>query len=108
MQRRCRDYFVVLFDASISSRATRASSGESPWIFTRAVPAWTRPITFAAAYDRSRIRPRENGPRSLIFTTTDLPFAWFVTRTYDASGSVRCAAVNSFMLKRSPFAVRRP
>src|SRR5580698_11611355 len=54
------------------------------------------------------IRPRAYGPRSVIFTTTDLLFAWFVTRTHEAKGKVRCAAVSAFMLKRSPLAVLRP
>ena len=42
-------------------------------------------------------RPCRNGPRSLTRTTTDAPVATLVTRTYDGSGSVGCAAVIAYM-----------
>src|SRR5438552_13905747 len=53
-------------------------------------------------------RPRTNGPRSLMRTTTERPFARFVTRARVPIGSERCAAVNSFASKRPPLAVRLP
>jgi len=55
------------------------------------------PILCAAAYERSMIRPCRNGPRSLTRTTTVLPLATPVTRAYDGSGSVGCAAVIAYM-----------
>ncbi len=42
-------------------------------------------------------RPCRNGPRSLTRTTTLLPVATLVTRAYDGSGSVGCAAVIAYM-----------
>src|SRR6266446_3463268 len=53
-------------------------------------------------------RPRTNGPRSLMRTTTERPFARFVTRTRVPSGNERCAAVKPFASNRSPLAVRLP
>ena len=52
----------------------------------------------AAANDRSMSRLSTNGPRSLTFTTTRLPFTRFVTSTQVGSGSVVCAAVIACML----------
>ena len=75
---------------------------------TRPLPRAIRPICAAADFDRSSTRPRANGPRSLMRTTTDLPLAGLVTRTIDPSGSVRCAAVSRPGLNRSPLAVRWP
>ena len=37
------------------------------------------------------IRPRTNGPRSLMVTITERPLCLFVTRTLVPNGSVRCA-----------------
>lgn len=54
------------------------------------------------------IRPLPKGPRSLIRTSTDLPFARWVTVTTLPQGSVGCAAVNLFWSKSSPLAVRLP
>ena len=51
------------------------------------------PTACAAEFERSIERPRMNGPRSEIRTTTERPFAVFVTRTFVPSGRVRCAAV---------------
>ncbi len=52
------------------------------------------------------IRPcPPNGPRSLMRTTTLLPFLVLVTRTRVPSGSERCAAVIACLSKRSPDAV---
>src|SRR4051794_18544400 len=66
------------------------------------------PIRCAAAYDKSMMRPCRNGPRSLTRTTTLLPDATFVTRAYDGSGSVGCAAVIPYMSYVSPIDVFRP
>src|ERR1700733_12394487 len=54
------------------------------------------------------IRPRTNGPRSVIFTTTDSLLVRFVTRTIVPIGSVRCAAVIAFWLYTVPSAPLRP
>src|SRR5258706_5399959 len=51
---------------------------------------------------------RPYGPRSLMRTTTVLPFLRLVTRTRVCRRSVRCAAVSAYMLKRSPEAVGPP
>ena len=53
-------------------------------------------------------RPPAYGPRSLIRTTTVRPLVLLVTRTRVPKGSERWAAVKSWVLKRSPLAVRRP
>ncbi|OBX20506.1 hypothetical protein A9995_01985 [Erythrobacter sp. QSSC1-22B] len=71
-------------------------------------PRLTSPICCAAARERSIVRLRENGPRSLIRTVTALPLRGSVTRTSLPNGRVRCAAVSACMSKRSPLAVRRP
>src|SRR4030042_2046270 len=54
------------------------------------------------------IRPRTNGPLSFMRTTTDRSFSRFVTMTCVPKGSVRWAAVMSFMLKTSRLEVGRP
>src|ERR1700758_5530159 len=54
------------------------------------------------------IRPRTNGPRSVIFTTTDWLFVRFVTRTIVPIGKVRCAAVIAFWSYTVPSAPLRP
>src|SRR5215211_796302 len=41
-------------------------------------------------------------------TTTDLPVRSFVTRSWVPNGRVLCAAVSTWVLNRSPFAVRLP
>src|SRR5215212_11382430 len=66
------------------------------------------PTVSAAAFESSITRPWAYGPRSLIRTTTDLPVRSFVTRTLVSNGSVLWAAVRSWVLKVSPFAVRLP
>ena len=43
------------------------------------------------------MRLSTNGPRSVMRTVVDFPFAMFVTRTMVLNGSVRCAAVSLFM-----------
>src|SRR5262249_36113571 len=73
---------------------------------TRASPL--KPRALAAAGVRSMTRPRTNGPRSLIRTTTLRPLLLFVTRTRVPNGSVRCAAVKPLGFARSPLAVRSP
>lgn len=86
----------------------RGSASPTTSILTFAVPSREHSISRAALYDRSMMRPRVNGPRSLIFTTTDLPFSRFSTRTFVPNGHVRWAAVSSNMLYRSPLAVWFP
>ena len=54
------------------------------------------------------MRPRTNGPRSLIRTTTERPLFRFVTRTLVPNGSVGWAAVSAPGEARSPLAVRPP
>src|SRR6266446_671599 len=73
---------------------------------TRAMPL--NPRARAPAGVRSIIRPRTNGPRSFILTTTELPLLMLVTRTFVPKGRVRCAAVKAPDLTRSPFAVFGP
>ena len=53
-------------------------------------------------------RLRWYGPRSLTRTTTLLPDATFVTRAYEGSGSVGCAAVIAYMSYVSPIDVFWP
>src|SRR3954453_6437003 len=60
----------------------------------------------AAPVERSRTRPRMNGPRSLMVTRTLEP-PW-ETRSLVPNGSERCAAVMAFWLKRWPAAVLLP
>jgi peptidoglycan hydrolase-like protein with peptidoglycan-binding domain len=52
-----------------------------------------KPSARAAAGVRSMMRPRTNGPRSLIRTVTLRPLRLLVTFTFVPNGSVRCAAV---------------
>ena len=65
-----------------------------------------RPITRAAPVDRSSTRPRMNGPRSLMVTTT-LRSPW-VTRSLVPNGRLRWAAVMALAFMRWPEAVRLP
>ncbi len=69
----------------------------SPWM----------PSLFAAPTERSMIRPRTNGPRSVIVTTTLLPLLP-ITRTLLPNGSERCAAVSSRSRNGRPLAVLEP
>src|SRR5215210_2651934 len=66
------------------------------------------PTVSAAAFERSITRSWAYGPRSLMRTTTDWPVRSLVTRTLVPNGSVLWAAVRSWVLKVSPFAVRLP
>ena len=75
---------------------------------TRAVPVAIRPMSVAAALERSMIRLPTNGPRSLILTCVARPFARFFTFSHVSNGSRLCAAVISFMLYVSPLLVFRP
>ena len=77
-------------------------------ISTWATPLFVRPIFCAAAGDRSRLRPRTAGPRSLILTWAERPFFRLVTFKLDPSGSVFEAAVRALGSKRSPLEVRCP
>src|SRR5258708_11868971 len=73
----------------------RAGSGVTRLTFTRATPFLVIPISSAARLERSRVRPRTYGPRSLIRTVTDFPVVGLVTSTLEPSGKVLEAAVNS-------------
>src|SRR5215813_4682721 len=75
---------------------------------TRATPFFAMPSFCAARLDKSNVRPRTCGPRSLIRTSTERPFSGLVTTTREPSGKVFDAAVIAFSLKRSPVVVRRP
>src|SRR5262245_21215704 len=75
---------------------------------TLATPDACRPMARAAPNARSITRPRTNGPRSLMRTTTDRPVRTFITLTLVPNGSERWAAVNPCGLKRSPLAVFEP
>src|SRR5262249_6862326 len=77
-------------------------------ISTRATPFLVIPSFCAARLDKSNVRPRTCGPRSLIRTSTERPFSGLVTTTREPSGRVFDAAVMAFWLKRSPVVVRRP
>ena len=63
--------------------------------FTRAKPASSMPICWAARRDMSMMRPLMKGPRSLMRTSTCLPLSIRVTRTHVPNGRLRCAAVIS-------------
>src|SRR5579862_1411979 len=75
---------------------------------SRATPLSVIPSSSAARFERSRLRPRTCGPRSLIRTFTDLPFAGLVTNTVEPIGKILDAAVNSSGSYNSPLAVGRP
>src|SRR5262245_17294351 len=77
-------------------------------ILTRATPLAVRPMTWAAALERSMMRPAMKGPRSLMRTSTLRPLAKCVTRTRVPNGNVRCAAVRALGLKRAPEATICP
>ena len=85
-----------------------ASDGIVGVTSTAATPSWMMPILSAARRDRSRPRPVTNGPRSLTFTFTDLPFRGFVTLITEPIGNVLEAAVSARGLNVSPVKVLRP
>ena len=64
------------------------------------------PSARALPRDKLSTDVRAEGPRSLMRTTTDRPFAWFTTRSRVPNGSVRWAAVSRFGSNISPLAVR--
>ena len=70
---------------------------------TGASPA--NPSAFAAAGETSITRPRTNGPRSEIRTTTLRPLFRLVIFTRDPDGNVRWAAVMAPGFMRSPLAL---
>src|SRR5262249_29953952 len=74
---------------------------------TGTTPSTTEPISAAAAFERSTMRPATDGPRSLILTRTVLPFFSFMTSTIVPSGRERWAAEIFSGLKISPLAVGR-
>src|SRR5215469_17442830 len=99
----------VWLTAEGASGATRAGCFASEGVIsTRATPFLVIPSFCAARLDKSSVRPRTCGPRSLIRTSTERPFSGLVTTTCDPSGKVFDAAVIAFSLKRSPVVVRRP
>src|SRR6266404_4707377 len=70
-------------------------------------PTWFRRC--AAASDKSTRRfSRRFGPRSVIVTTTDLPFFRLTTRILVPSGKYQLAAVNLWRSNRLPFAIFSP
>lgn len=69
-------------------------------------PSPVIPRARAAANERSSIRPRTYGPRSVIVTTTCRRPCWTLTRV--PNGNVLCAAVKALGLKRLPLALRDP
>ena len=73
--------------AGVPARVTR----------TRAVPGPSIPISTAAWRERSRVRPSQKGPRSLIRTVATSPLSRLTTWTIDPKGSVRWAAVIACM-----------
>src|SRR5215469_7468582 len=75
---------------------------------TAATPARFISSASAARGERSRMRPRVNGPRSLILTMMERPLSRFVTLAYEGSGSERCAAVAVTVSRISPLVVRLP
>ena len=70
----------------------------SATIFTLVTPSFNMPTFFAAAVERSMIRPFINGPRSLILTIIVFMFSKLVTLITVDSGKVLCAAVKAFWL----------
>src|SRR5262249_21589467 len=73
-----------------------------------ATPARFMSSASAARGERSRMRPRVYGPRSLILTTIERPLSRFVTFANEAIGSERCAAVAVTVSRISPLAVCLP
>ena len=86
----------------------RKRAGSTSRSTTASCPRDLKPSALAAALLKSIMRPLMNGPRSLMRTTTSLPVRGLCTSTRVPKGSVLCAAVSSFMSKRSPLAVSRP
>jgi hypothetical protein len=76
-------------------RSASLKSSSLASILTGAVPFSTMSSRSAASLDRSITRPSACGPRSLISTSTDLPFSRLVTSAVAPSGSSGCAAVRS-------------
>src|ERR1700686_4724328 len=77
-------------------------------ISVQTVPTCLRPIASAAPAERSMSRPRVNGPRSLIVTTTEPPVRGLVTTTLVPNGNVLWAAVPPSARNSRPPAVCRP
>src|ERR1022692_1337980 len=77
-------------------------------ISAQILPTSVRPIARAAPRDRSMSRPRVNGPRSLMMTTTVAPVRGLLTLTLVPNGSGLCAAVRPAGRNGSPLAVPAP
>src|SRR5262249_36521777 len=74
--------------------ASRHPGDQRPTTDTLTGASPLKPSWFAAAGVRSMMRPRVNGPRSLMRTTTLRPLRRLVTRTLLPNGSDGCAAVS--------------
>jgi len=92
------------------ARGTDFNGGENYLLVASSVTCASplKPKERAAAGVRSIMRPRTNGPRSLIVTTTERPDRACSTRTFVPNARVRWAAVNALGFNRSPFAVFEP
>lgn len=101
-----RDYD---FGGALETDTSAGSASESTRLtLTLATPCCVIPIFSAARYERSRLRPRTLGARSLIRTFTERPVEGLVTMTVEPIGKVLDAAVNALGSYSSPLAVRRP
>src|ERR1700730_12358172 len=72
------------------------------------LPILRKPIARAAPRERSMSRPRVNGPRSLMITTTEAPVRGLVTITLVPNGNRLCAAAGPLVRKARPPAIVRP
>ncbi len=92
---------IMLGLAALATLAAWADSRAKAWgRFATALPAvaafFVIPICWAAARERSILRPFTNGPRSLIVTSTDFPVSVLVTTALVPMGKVGWAAVSLF------------
>src|SRR6188768_2968272 len=101
------------FDSNVAALTRRSDFSHSLFggaLFAQPAQAWVtstgarplKPSACAAAGVSSIMRPRTNGPRSLIRTVTLRPFRLLVTLTFVPNGSVRCAAVRPLGCALSP------
>ena len=77
--------FAVEDDSEVDFADSVLAVLERSLTLSRATPFSVIPSSSAARLERSRLRPRTCGPRSLIRTFTDLPFAGLVTNTSRAN-----------------------
>src|SRR3954470_127972 len=96
-----------LLNATLTKRDGKDAGAAAGHMTSAATPPRPpRAMARAAPVDRSSTRPRTNGPRSLMVTTTLRP-PW-VTLSLVPKGRLRWAAVMAFWLKRAPEAVLLP